>query len=83
MTAYDIIIKPIITERSMDEIGDKKYTFKVLKESNKTQIKSAVKQIWTFTNHGFQETCVLNEGFKCYPYSTAVEILIKLTITEA
>jgi len=52
-------------------------------ENFKTQIKSAVKQVWTFTNHGFQETCVLNEGFKCNPYSSAVEILIKLTITEA
>ena len=46
MTAYDIIIKPIITERSMDETNEKKYTFKVLKQSNKTQIKNAVEEIF-------------------------------------
>ena len=46
MTAYDIIIKPIITERSMDETNEKKYTFKVLKQSNKTQIKNAIEEIF-------------------------------------
>jgi len=45
-TAYDIVIKPIITERSMDETSYKKYTFQVLKSSNKTQIKKAVEEIF-------------------------------------
>ncbi|MFA5527920.1 MAG: 50S ribosomal protein L23 [Peptostreptococcales bacterium] len=46
MTAYDIIIKPIITETSMDGIADKKYTFKVHKDANKTQVKIAVEEIF-------------------------------------
>ncbi len=45
-TAYDIIIRPIITETSMDETTNKKYTFKVAKKANKTQIKIAVEEIF-------------------------------------
>lgn len=48
-----------------------------------TQIKSELKQVWTFTNHGFQETCVVKEGFKSFQYGKAIEIILKLTITEA
>lgn len=43
MTApHDIIIKPIITEASMERIEEKKYTFKVLRTANKSEIKKAV-----------------------------------------
>ena len=45
-TAYDIIYKPVITETSMDEIANKKYTFKVAKKANKTQIKHAIEEIF-------------------------------------
>ncbi len=44
--AYDIIIRPIITETSMDDTTNKKYTFKVAKKANKTQIKAAVEEIF-------------------------------------
>jgi large subunit ribosomal protein L23 len=44
MTAYDIIIKPVITENSMDATQSKKYTFKVHVDANKTQIKNAVEE---------------------------------------
>ena len=37
-TAQDIIVKPIITERSMSLVALKKYTFKVAKDSNKIEI---------------------------------------------
>ena len=37
--AHDIIIKPIISEQSMDQIADKKYTFEVKKSANKIEIK--------------------------------------------
>ena len=37
-TAHDIIIKPIITEDSMDRLQDKKYTFQVAKDANKIEI---------------------------------------------
>ncbi|MDK2918785.1 MAG: large subunit ribosomal protein [Candidatus Petromonas sp.] len=45
-TPYDIIIKPIITERSMEEMAEKKYTFEVDKRSNKVEIKKAVEKIF-------------------------------------
>lgn len=43
---HDIIIKPIVTERSMDDMSDNKYTFVVDKKSNKTEIKSAVEKVF-------------------------------------
>jgi len=46
MTAYDIIIEPILSEKSYDGIADKRYTFKVLPGANKTQIKKAVEEIF-------------------------------------
>lgn len=46
MTAYDIIIEPILSEKSYDGIADKRYTFKVVKNATKTQIKAAVEQIF-------------------------------------
>ena len=42
MNAEDIIIKPILTEKGYDGIADKKYTFKVAKNANKTEIKMAI-----------------------------------------
>lgn len=44
--AQDIIIKPIITERSMDSIALKKYTFKVDKASNKFEIAKACEALF-------------------------------------
>lgn len=43
---HDIIIKPIVTEASMNAMTDKKYTFVVDKKSNKTEIKNAVESIF-------------------------------------
>ena len=45
-TAYDIILAPVISEQSMDVAADKKYTFKVATDANKTQVKSAVEEIF-------------------------------------
>ena len=46
MTVYDIIIEPVLSEKSYDGIENKRYTFKVAKNANKTQIKDAVEQIF-------------------------------------
>lgn len=46
MNAYDIIIKPVLTEKSYDGIETMKYTFKVDRRATKTQIKIAVEQIF-------------------------------------
>ncbi len=43
-SCYDIIIKPIITEASMDLAGSKKYVFKVLKDATKAEIATAVEE---------------------------------------
>ena len=45
-TAYDIIKRPIITEQSMSETENKKYTFEVAKDANKIQIAKAVEEIF-------------------------------------
>jgi len=45
-TAYDIIIKPVISERSMDDVQNRKYTFKVAPEANKTQVRHALEEIF-------------------------------------
>lgn len=47
--AQDIILKPIITERSMAGISLKKYTFKVAKEANKIEIAKAVESLFNVT----------------------------------
>lgn len=46
MNAYDIIRRPVITEKSMSEMADKKYTFIVAINADKTQIKNAVEEIF-------------------------------------
>ena len=43
---YDIIRRPVITEQSMEAVADKKYVFMVDVDSNKTEIKAAVEQIF-------------------------------------
>ena len=45
-TAYDIIIKPVITEQSMEATEDKKYVFQVAIDANKGEIKKAVEEIF-------------------------------------
>ena len=44
--AQDIIIAPVITEKSMSGIADKKYTFKVAKDANKIEIAEAVETLF-------------------------------------
>ncbi|MDD3224032.1 MAG: 50S ribosomal protein L23 [Clostridium sp.] len=46
LTSYDIIRKPVITEKSMAEMSDKKYTFIVDVHANKLQIKLAVEEVF-------------------------------------
>ena len=45
-TAYDIIVKPIITERSMSAVADKKYVFQVARDAGKIEIKKAIETIF-------------------------------------
>ena len=43
---HDIVIRPIVTEQSMADMADRKYTFVVAKSANKTEIKKAVESIF-------------------------------------
>jgi large subunit ribosomal protein L23 len=43
---YDIVKKPVITERSMDDMAEKKYTFEVDIKANKAEIKKAIEKIF-------------------------------------
>ena len=46
MKNYDIIVSPVLTEKSYDGIASKKYTFKVALNATKTQIKTAIEDIF-------------------------------------
>ncbi|WP_062107664.1 50S ribosomal protein L23 [Bacillus niameyensis] len=46
MDARDVIKRPVITERSMEQTAEKKYTFEVDVRANKTQIKDAIEVIF-------------------------------------
>ena len=47
---YDVIKRPVITEKSMAAMGEKKYTFLVHPAANKAQIKEAVEKMFEGTN---------------------------------
>lgn len=71
MMPEDIILKPVLTEKAMDGIADKRYCFTVLKTANKTQIKMAVEQMFgvkvasinTVTQRGKLKRMGRNEGY--------------------
>jgi large subunit ribosomal protein L23 len=70
--ARDIIVRPVVTEKSMDLMADNKYTFIVDKRSNKTEIRNAVQQIFkvsvvsvsTMNTHGHTRRQGRTEGRK-------------------
>ena len=46
---YDVILKPVVTEKSMNAMAEKKYTFLVHPEATKSQIKEAVEKMFEGT----------------------------------
>ena len=46
---YDVILKPVVTEKSMTAMAEKKYTFYVNPDANKSQIKEAVEKMFEGT----------------------------------
>ena len=46
---YDVILKPVVTEKSMELMGEKKYTFLVHTEATKSQVKEAVEKMFEGT----------------------------------
>jgi large subunit ribosomal protein L23 len=47
LTAADVILRPVISEKSIDESGRGKYTFAVHDKANKIQIKAAVEELYS------------------------------------
>ena len=46
LTAHDVIVRPIISEKSIDESSRGKYTFAVHPDANKIQIKAAIEELY-------------------------------------
>lgn len=46
MVAHDILVRPILSEKSYADIANKKYTFEVAKSANKTQVKQAIEEVF-------------------------------------
>ena len=46
---FDVILKPVVTEKSMNAMADKKYTFLVHPEANKSQVREAVEKMFPGT----------------------------------
>ena len=46
---YDVVLRPVITEKSMNMMADKKYTFYVNPQATKTQVKDAVEKLFAGT----------------------------------
>ena len=71
-TAHDIILKPVITEASMQGIANKKYTFQVAKDANKIEIAKAVevlfgvkvKKVNTMNCKGRRKRMGMNVGYQ-------------------
>jgi large subunit ribosomal protein L23 len=49
LTNYDIILKPVITEKTMNQMADRQYTFMVHPDANKSMVKKAVEEIFGVT----------------------------------
>ncbi|MCL2018626.1 MAG: 50S ribosomal protein L23 [Oscillospiraceae bacterium] len=71
-TAQDIIVRPVISERSMDNLQQRKYTFRVMKNANKIEIAKAVEALFngvkvekvnTMTVRGRKRRQGRNEGY--------------------
>ena len=58
---YDVILKPVVTEKSMNAMAEKKYTFLVHPEANKSMIKEAVEKMFEGTKVASVNT-MNNEG---------------------
>ncbi|MCI8948686.1 MAG: 50S ribosomal protein L23 [Lachnospiraceae bacterium] len=61
---YDVILKPVITEKSMNAMADKKYTFLVHTEANKSMIKEAVEKMFPGTKVASVNTMNINGKVK-------------------
>ena len=81
---YDIILKPVITEKTMNEMADKKYAFYVHPDATKTQIKQAVERMFEGTKVDTVNTMNINGKVKRRGYTSGrtnnrKKAIVKLT----
>ena len=60
---YDVILRPVITEKSMNQMAEKKYTFLVHPDANKSMVKEAVEKMFSGTKVASVNT-INNDGKK-------------------
>lgn len=82
---YDVILKPIVTEKSMNAMAEKKYTFLVHPEANKSMIKEAVEKMFEGTEVKSVNTMNMDEKKKRRGYTVGTTAKTKkaiVTLTE-
>ena len=62
---YDVVLRPVITEKSMNMMADKKYTFYVNPQATKTQVKDAVEKLFAGTKVVSVNTMNLDGKKRC------------------
>ena len=67
MKSYaDIIVRPLITEKSMDSVGEKRYSFEVQKSATKAEIAQAVEAMFKKTKVVKVNTIIMKKKPKRY-----------------
>ena len=79
---YDVILKPVITEKSMAGMGDKKYTFLVHTQANKSQIKEAVEKMFEGTKVARGRSCSSQRTARILRSSQAYKIRLLRRLQE-
>ena len=85
---YDVILKPIVTEKSMNAMAEKKYTFQVHTEATKSQVKEAVEKMFSGTKVESVNTMNLDgktrrRGMTFGKTAKAKKAIVKLTADSA
>ena len=83
---YDVILKPVVTEKSMNAMAEKKYTFLVHPDANKTMIKDAVEKMFEGTEVKSVNTMNIGGKKKRRGYTVGKTAQTKkaiVTLTEA
>ena len=81
---YDVILKPVLTEKSMNAMAEKKYTFLVHPDATKTQVKEAVEKMFEGTKVASVNTMNLDgktkrRGLKVGKTAKTKKAVVKLT----
>ena len=85
---YDVILKPVVTEKSMNAMAEKKYTFLVHPDANKTMIKEAVERMFEGTKVASVNTMNMDgkkkrRGMKVGKTAKTKKAIVQLTADSA